>query len=175
MSNELSQHKQLTLERFCDASPARVWSVLSDASLLPQWAPAVHDVERCDAQETVGSKRHCRVQLGGRTGSIVERCIECIPLQRIAYAVDEDSFGMKRMFDGYGFCISLDAAATGRTRIRIDTYYTPRNVLYATLNALFMRRQFRGVVRQLLEGLARLSESRPGQPASAQQRNPTAE
>jgi uncharacterized protein YndB with AHSA1/START domain len=175
VSNELSQHKQLTLERLCDASPARVWSVLSDASLLPQWAPAVHDVERCDAQETVGSKRHCRVQLGGRTGSMVERCIECVPLQRIAYAVDEDSFGMTRMFDGYGFCISLDAATTERTRIRIDTYYTPRNVLYATLNALFMRRQFRGVVRQLLEGLARISESRPGQPASAQQRNPTAE
>lgn len=106
---------------------------------------------------------------------MVERCIECVPYQRIAYAVDADSFGMQRMFEGYGFRISLEPAAEGRTRIRIDTYYTPRNALYASLNALFMRRQFRGVVRQLLEGLATLSESRPPQPASAQQRNPTAE
>lgn len=143
-----------------DATPSEVWSVLADARLLPEWVPVVEEVLACSTDgEGVGTVRTCAVEMGGRTGRIVERCVEFEPMRRVAYLVDEENFGMNRMFADYGFVIRLEPHGQG-TVVVVDTHYTPRNPFYALLNRVVMRRQFRKVVDGLLAGLRTLVQSR---------------
>jgi uncharacterized protein YndB with AHSA1/START domain len=142
--------------------PAAIWSVIADSSLLPQWAGVVKDVTYLgDKEEGVGMTRHCNVELGGRTGTMTERCVEFIPNRRASYVVDDDTLGFQRMLVDYGFTITLDPLSSRTTALRIDTYYTPRNPLYGLLNRLVLRWRMRKLVDGLLQGLKEISERRP--------------
>jgi carbon monoxide dehydrogenase subunit G len=148
------------------AAPAAIWGVIADSALLPQWASVVKDVTCLgDKEEGVGMTRHCNVDLGGRTGTMTERCVEFIPNRRASYVVDDDSLGFKRMLVDYGFTITLDPLSDRATAIRIDTYYTPRNPLYGLLNRLLLRQRTRKLVDGLLQGLKQISERRGAQAA----------
>jgi hypothetical protein len=161
MPFEIHGRHQLKRTQTATAAASVLWDILSDSRLLPHWAPAVHAVEKCEVGgEVVGAVRHCRVELGGRTGRMVEECVDMVPGQSITYAVRDDSFGMARMFSDYSFRISLGSLGPRRTEVVIDTYYTPKNGMYALMNATFMRRQFASVVAQLLSGLCSLAEKR---------------
>ena len=153
--------KQLERTMEIDAPLTVVWEVLSDSRLLPQWVPAVQEVVACSAEgEGVGAVRKCNVELMGRQGRMVERCVEFTPMTRAAYVVDDESFGLRKTFADYGFALNLRASGSDRTSVRIETHYTPRNPLYSMMNAVMMRRRFAAVVESLLAGLKTLSERR---------------
>jgi uncharacterized protein YndB with AHSA1/START domain len=146
--------------------PAAIWGVIADSTLLPQWAGVVKDVTYLgEMEEGVGMTRHCRVELGGRTGTMTERCVEFVPSRRAGYVVDDDTLGFRRMLVDYGFTITLEPRSDRTTALRIDTYYTPRNQLYGLLNRLVLRRRMRSTVDGLLQGLKEISERR-GAPAA---------
>jgi hypothetical protein len=146
--------------------PAAIWGIVADSTLLPQWARVVTDVSYLGGEEEgVGMTRHCNVELGGRTGAMTERCVEFLPNRRAGYVVDDDTLGFNRMLVDYGFTITLEPRSDRTTALRIDTYYTPRNALYALLNQLLLRRRLRRTVAGLLEGLKEISERR-GAPAA---------
>jgi uncharacterized protein YndB with AHSA1/START domain len=136
-----------------------VWAVLADSKRLPEWAPVVEDV-RVEAPAGVGEVRSCTARLGGRSGHMVERCVEYQPATRIGYVVDDESFGMRRMFADYGFALTLGERPGGRTDVVLETHYTPRNAIYRLINAALMRRRFRAVCDGLLDGLKRYVEAR---------------
>jgi hypothetical protein len=141
--------------------PAAIWGIIADSRLLPRWAGVVTDVSYLgDEEEGVGMTRHCNVELGGRTGTMTERCVEFLPNRRASYVVDDDTLGFSRMLVDYGFTITLEPRSDRTTALRIDTYYTPRNALYALLNQLLLRRRLRRTVDGLLEGLKEISERR---------------
>jgi hypothetical protein len=141
------------------ADLAAIWGVIADSSLLPQWAGVVKDVTYLgDEEEGVGMTRHCNVELGGRKGTMTERCVEFVPHRRASYVVDEDTLGFDRMLVDYGFTITLDPRSDRTTALRIDTYYTPRNPLYALVNRLLLRRRMRKLLDGLLQGLKQFSE-----------------
>jgi hypothetical protein len=96
----------------------------------------------------------------GKGGRMVERCVEFTPMTRAAYVVDDESFGLRKMFADYGFALNLQPKGNARTSVRVDTHYTPRNPLYSMMNAVMMRRRFAAVVNSLLAGLKALSEER---------------
>jgi Polyketide cyclase / dehydrase and lipid transport len=145
---------------------AAIWGIIADSTLLPQWARVVTDVSYLGGEEEgVGMTRHCNVELGGRTGTMTERCVEFLPNRRASYVVDDDTLGFNRMLVDYGFTITLEPRSDRTTALRIDTYYTPRNALYALLNQLLLRRRLRRTVDGLLEGLKEISERR-GAPAA---------
>jgi uncharacterized protein YndB with AHSA1/START domain len=151
--------KQIERSVIVDATPDAVWAVLADSRLLPRWAPVVDEVTACAAGgEAVGGVRHCTARLAGRTGRMVERCVELVPRRRIAYVVDEESFGMRRMFDHYGFALDLEPGPEGGTRVVLQTHYSPRNALYAVINATVMRRRFAAACEDLLAGLKSFTE-----------------
>jgi uncharacterized protein YndB with AHSA1/START domain len=153
--------RQLERTTEIEAPVTLVWEVLSDSSLLPQWVPAVQEVVACSTEgERVGAVRKCDVELMGREGHMVERCVEFTPMSRAAYVVDDESFGLRKMFADYGFALNLRASGTDRTTVRIETHYTPRNLLYSIMSAVMMRRRFAIVVDALLAGLKSLSERR---------------
>lgn len=89
---------------------------------------------------------------------MTERCVEFVPNSRASYVVDEDTLGFDRMLVDYGFTITLDPRSDRTTALRIDTYYTPRNPLYALVNRLLLRRRMRELVDGLLQGLKQFSE-----------------
>jgi uncharacterized protein YndB with AHSA1/START domain len=152
---------QLTREIAIDASPAQVWAVVADSTLLPEWAPPVRAVsDVTEGPEGIGTTRICQVEFGGREGTMTERCVEFDPPLRAGYVVDDDSLGFGRMFADYGFTITIEDGPEDASVARTDTYYTPRNPLFAAMNALIMRRRFANTVDQLLSGLKRSSESR---------------
>jgi uncharacterized protein YndB with AHSA1/START domain len=153
--------KQIERSTVIQAPADAVWEVLADSRLLPAWAPVVNEVTHCSADgEAVGEVRDCSVNLAGKSGRMVERCIEFSPTTRIAYVVDDESFGMRRMFEHYGFALNLESLASGQTRVTLETYYTPRNPMYGLLNRLLMRRKFEKVCEGIVGGLKALTESR---------------
>jgi len=153
--------KQIERSTLVNAPTDAVWDVLADSRLLAEWVPAVDEVTECSIDgEAVGEVRHCSARLAGKSGRMVERCIEFTPLTRIAYVVDDESFGMRKMFDNYGFAINLESEGSERTRVTLETHYTPRNPMYGLLNALMLRRQFRKVSEEIVGGLKTFAESR---------------
>lgn len=153
--------KQIERSTSIDAPPDAVWDVLGDSRLLPDWVPAVDEVTECSIDgEAVGEVRHCDAKLAGKSGRMVERCVEFAPMTRIAYVVDDESFGMRRMFEHYGFAINLESVASGKTLVTLETHYTPRNPMYGLLNRLLMRRKFEKVCEEIVDGLKTFTESR---------------
>jgi uncharacterized protein YndB with AHSA1/START domain len=153
--------KQIERRIGIDAPPAAVWEVLGDSRLLPDWVQAVDEVTACSSEgEAVGEVRHCNATLAGKSGRMVERCVEFAPMTRIAYVVDDETFGMRKMFDHYGFAINLESVAPVRTIVTLETHYTPRNAIYALLNRLLMRRKFEKVCEEIVDGLKTFTESR---------------
>ncbi len=157
----LNGTKQIAQSVEIHASTNFVWEVLSDSRLLPRWVPAVDEVTSCSLDgEGVGATRSCTANLAGKSGTMVERCVEYTPTTRLAYLVDDESFGMRKMFDDYGFSLNLERLGSERTRVIIETHYTPRNAAYAVMNAILLRRQFRAVANDILDGLKTFTEAR---------------
>ncbi len=145
--------KQLEREIIIYAPVSEVWAVIADNTLLPKWVPAVDDVT-CDvSHEGVGTVRSCGVTMAGRSGTMVERCVEFVPETRASYVVDEDTFGFGKMFADYGFTLNFEPLNKDQTQITIESFYTPRNVLFTAMNVVMMRRKFQDVVDDLLMGL----------------------
>jgi uncharacterized protein YndB with AHSA1/START domain len=152
---------QMTRTIDVEASPAAIWAILADSTLLPQWAPVVRDVACLGGDtEGVGLTRRCNVEFAGRAGSITERCVEYVSESRIGYLVIEDTLGFNRMFADYGFTVTLTPRPPSGTTLRIDTNYTPRNAAFALINRLLIKRRMRGVVEGLLGGLKDVGERR---------------
>src|SRR5213596_1744349 len=102
--------KQIERSIVINAPTEAVWQILADSRLLPEWVPAVDEVTDCSAEgQGVGEVRHCNATLAGKSGQMVERCVEFAPTTRIAYVVDDESFGLRRLFADYGFAINLEA------------------------------------------------------------------
>lgn len=138
---------------------AMVFAIIDDTSHLQHWAPAVDKVTQWDERgEHVGSVRKCEASLGGKTGTMVEKVLAREEGNALTYGVIEESFGMTRILNDYGFVLSVLPSANGSTTATIKTYYTPKNVFVRIMNSTMMRRQFRLVVRQLLLGLKRYCE-----------------
>ena len=157
--------KQIVRSTVVNTPAEALWEVLADSRLLADWAPAVDELTECSIDgEAVGEVRHCNVRLAGKSGRMVERCIEFTAMTRIAYVVDDESFGVRGMFDHYGFAINLEYEGAERTRVTLETHYTPRNPMSGLLNKLMMRRKFGRVSEEIVGGLKTFTESRHSAP-----------
>lgn len=153
--------KQIEETIVINAPVEDVFAVLDDSSHLAQWVPAVSRVTKYDeGGEQVGAVRHCEAALGGKTGKMVEEVIDRKEGRSLTYKIAEETFGMAKMFKGYGFRTSVEPIGNSQTRAKIETHYTPANPLFSLMNAVMMRRQFRGIVKGILGGLKEFSENR---------------
>jgi hypothetical protein len=153
--------KQLSRQTTIGAPSDFVYRLFMDNAELHNWAPPVDGVvKEVGGDETgLGRTRTCDVTMRGKRGTMIEQCVEAVAATRASFHVVEDSFGFRRMFRDYGFTVQFAEIATG-TQVRIETFYTPANFVWATMNTLFMRRKFRGIADELLEGLRTLAEQR---------------
>lgn len=144
-------------ELVIDASPNRIWDILVSSQELPKWMPVVQSTT--GDRETVGSVRECEVVFNGKPGRVVESCVEAVPERRIAWTMDEDSYGFGRMLADYGFAFDLEPRGVASTLVRTASYYEPRNLVVHLMNWFSLRRQFRTVRKRALSGLQRLAET----------------
>jgi uncharacterized protein YndB with AHSA1/START domain len=145
-------------ELIVHATPQRIWEILEDSQRLADWAPMV--LSSTGTRETVGAVRECKVEFSGKRGRVVEGCVEAVPERRIAWMLQEDTFGFNRMLDDFGFSYELEPKTRDETLVRTTSYYEPKTILARTMNVLVMRRKFGQVRRRALQGLKQLAERR---------------
>jgi len=148
-----------------DAPAARIWEMLVDSpNYLPRIWPMVKAVTiESGSQERVGAVRRCEVELDGKAGWTVERCVESTPQRRLAHSIECDSFGFSRFLRDFWFAFALEPTAGDRTIVRVETHYEPRNLAGRIMSAVAIRRRFRGIRETALANLRRLAtdELRP--------------
>lgn len=154
--------KQLERSAIVDAPVSLVFALFMDNAELANWAPVVDKVTAEEGGDAsgVGRTRTCAVTIQGRSGVMVERCVEVVDGERASFVVVDDSLGFNRLLRHYGFTAHFAPLPQGRTEVRIETFYTPANLLAAVMNALVLRRKFAAVVDELLAGLASVAEKR---------------
>ena len=139
------------------AAPAHVWDILEDSRAnLPRLWPMVTSCE-IDGRERVGAVRTCGVELMGKTGYTVERCIESVPGRRLAHAIEADSFGFTQLLSDFWFVFVLEPL-DGETRVRVESHFDPRGLRGRVMSRLMIRRKFREVRETALTNLKRLAE-----------------
>ena len=145
------------------AAPVEVvYALFMDNGALPDWAPVVDEVLIEDGRDESGvdCTRTCAVTMDGRSGTMIERCVEAVPNTRASFIVVDDSFGFRKMLRDYGFTAHFASAGPSGASVRIETFYTPVSPIAAMLNRLMMRRRFGVVVDALLAGLRTTAEQR---------------
>ena len=154
--------KQLERTATMEVPVEVVYELFMDNKALPDWAPVVDAVlsEVGGDESGVGCTRTCAVTMGGRSGTMVERCVEAVANSRATFVVVDDSFGFARLLRNYSFTAHFASGPGGKTLVRIETFYTPANPIAVVLNRLILRRRFRAVVDSLLAGLRASAECR---------------
>jgi hypothetical protein len=74
---------QGTSEILIRATPERIWALLEDSTRLSEWATLVK--RTTGTLEVLGAVRECDVELDGKPGRVVERCVEYDRLRRIGW------------------------------------------------------------------------------------------
>ena len=141
------------------ASPDRVWAIVADISLIPQYHPEVRKVDLLSGQSTwaIGVKYRCIIP-EGRKGSCVEEVIECIPGQRMATAFLEDTWGISKMFADFVVETVLVPHGDHETGLVLEAYYEPIGWRTRLMNILFLRRLMVRRALRTIKGIKRLAE-----------------
>ena len=138
-----------------------VWAIVQDSTLLPQWMPNVdHTVITTTQSRAVGEIRQCDVSLSGRSGQLVEQCVEFAPLQKISFKVQHDSFGFSRLISDLGYAMVLKANGPNNTWVRLEYYYQEKGLIGRVVNALMIKPQWNPLCLAMLDGLKQFAEKR---------------
>jgi hypothetical protein len=127
-----------------DAGPEVLWRLIADSNELPNWGPPVIGVEILSGDgrdEGLGAVRKVHAQFGRRAGYFVEHRVEHVDGRKVAYLIDEDSFGLSRLLARPGFSLELDPSSTGGTRVTFSFFHDPRGLAGRALNPLIRLRQ----------------------------------
>jgi Polyketide cyclase / dehydrase and lipid transport len=142
------------------AAKERVWTIVDDISLIPEYHPEVGKVALLSGQGTraVGVKYQCTI-LEGRKGSCIEEVVDHVPGERTATAVPEDTWGMSKMLGDFVVETTLVPDGKGQTVLLLEAYYEPIGWKTRLLNVLFLRRLMARRALHSLEGIKRLAEA----------------
>lgn len=157
-----------------DAGPERIWALLQDPYRIPEYMKSVKDVRTDGAElEQVGAARTCLVEMEGKQGEVVERCVELVPHQRLSHVLERDTLGFSRFFDDFGFSWVLEPRPDGRTVVRIEGFYREKGVVSKAMNLFVMKRKLSALRQRILQDLkvvveapSDASDARPDRPAA---------
>lgn len=143
-----------------NAPRERVWSIVDDISLIPEYHPEVTKVELLTGQRirAVGVRYQCVISEGTRKGSCVEEVTDYIPGQRMATAFPEDTWGISKMFKEFVVATELSPMSERQTVLVLKAYYEPANWKIRAVNAVFLRYAMARRAQRTIEGIKRLAE-----------------
>ncbi|MEM1415469.1 MAG: SRPBCC family protein [Myxococcota bacterium] len=139
---------EVHLTRVVAASPEAVWAALADVGGVHRFHPYVErsPLTEGSAEGGVGAGRTCHFYDGNH---VVEEVIRWEPLEAVEVAIVRGSMPLKDA--RAGFQLTPEGAGT---RIDLRMSYTPKlGPLGALMDVLMMRRKFRTLLAEVLEGL----------------------
>jgi Polyketide cyclase / dehydrase and lipid transport len=141
------------------APKQRVWGIVNDISLIPQYHPEVRHVDLLSGQRAraVGVRYQCTIP-EGRKGSCIEEVVEYVPGERTATAFPEDTWGMSKMFADFVVETILVPQGEDETVLVLEAYYEPIGWKTRLLNVLFLRRLMARRALRTIDGIKRLAE-----------------
>ena len=163
--NELGgQHVKITPqgrdEIVINAPVQSVWPLIADSTLLPKWGPPVRRVEVFGSgPETVGSRRRVDAEFEGKHGYFIERRTEYLEGKRIAFVIEEDTFGLSKVMTDAGSSIDIEPIGPDRTRVEWIFFHNPKGLLGWVLNVFVIRRKQRANRLAALAALKKYAES----------------
>lgn len=128
---------------------SRVWEALSDFGGIYKFHPAVRHSELLDGSKNggVGAQRRCEF-VNGR--HVDEQVTAWTPSQKMDVAIVGGNMPIKTATA----TLSVRKVNNATTEVTMDMDYTPKmGPLGALMNLLMMKRQFRGMMQQILQGL----------------------
>lgn len=136
------------------AGTERVYKILEDSALLPQWAPMVK--QTTGKIEKVGSIRECQIEWEGRKDQVAERCVEAVPNSKIGWVMEKGM--MTKMFTTIRFWFELDSQ-DGSTLCRLGFLYQPKYFFARLMYHLMMKKKMESLRQELLKNLKKLAET----------------
>lgn len=142
------------------ATSQRVWEIVDDISLIPQYHPEVGRVDLLSGQKqrAQGVKYQCTI-LEGRKGSCVEEVVEYVPGRKMSTTFSRDSWGMSNMFAEFVVDTTVIPYGPSSTILRFAAYYKPLGFRMWFLNQIVVRRVMRRRSILVMKGIKRLAEN----------------
>lgn len=140
----------------------KAWAAISDSKQLGKWGPPVKGVEILfaagETSENVGTKRRVDAVFGKKKGYFIEHRTEHEPLKRIAYKIDENTFGLEKVIRYPGFALDLEQVDANQTRI-VFTFYHKNSGFFGWLMSPMVKSQQKKNRRAALKSLKTYLES----------------
>jgi uncharacterized protein YndB with AHSA1/START domain len=158
---------RVTRRRTLAASPAEVWSIISDPYSLPRWWPRTVRVENVERTKA-GRRSQWTKVLEGRDGRGVRadfRCISSADRERFVWEQEIEGSPFERVLSRSVLEIGLEAAGGGATEVSLTSRQGLRGL--SRLGSPMMRR---GTARILDEALDGLERALGGEPAPGEAR-----
>lgn len=138
-----------------DASPGRVWDILTRLDALQEYDPAIARVTCLPgASSGPGAARQCDLRAGGW---FRERVTVWEPHRAVAFELRECTLPVRRLHHHY--TLTPEGSGT-RVEQRME-YELKHGLLGRALDALFVRRQWDAGIKGFFVGLKRYAESAP--------------
>lgn len=141
-----------------DAPAEVVWPLIADSRALMKWGPPVQYVEVIDEPEGVGTRRRVHARFGKRSGQFVERRLVHDDHRRMAFQIEEETFGLFRFLERVGSIMELEPAGPGQTRLVWSFFHQPRGILGRIMHRPVILRQQRRNRRRALASLKAYAE-----------------
>ena len=153
----LKQPPQWQSEVVVAAPLSAVWNVVEDLSLIPDYHPAVRQVQFLtgQARRTAQVRYKCFLP-GGKGDWFVEEVVEHEPYEHTVLALVSDARGGAKRIAHFLTQISVEPRGSGETLLRLRAWYRPRNWIGRVLSG----RKLRARDADTVEGLKRLAERR---------------
>jgi hypothetical protein len=150
---------QWNLELIINAKSTRVWEIIDDITLIPQYHPEVGKVNLISGQSkrAVGVKYQCHI-LEGRKGSCVEEVVEYIPNVKVSTGMAEDTWGMDKMLTDFIVETTISPRNDNMTILKFEAFYNPIGIFYKILNVLILRHMMKRRSLLVMKGIKKLCE-----------------
>lgn len=143
-------------EEIIRASAARIWSVITDINQLPKVNPGV--ISASGRMDVLGETRSCVIDNNGKRGTMNERLVELLPLERTTWTIDSDTMGMSKMLKDTRFIFRLEKIDEAQTKLISETHYVPSNMIARIMNVVLMRPMIRKAQAQILNNIKSITE-----------------
>ncbi len=143
-------------ETLINAPISRVWSIITDISLLDKINPGV--IKATGRMDKQGETRTCEMKNMGKVGTMTEKLIELVPEKKTVWAIENDSMGMSKMLKDTRFIFHLEKIEDRTTKIVNESYYEPANFMMKIMNAVMMKRKMGQVQSQILTNIKSIAE-----------------
>jgi Polyketide cyclase / dehydrase and lipid transport len=144
-------------EAVINASVSKVWSIITDISLLQKINPGV--IKATGRMDKQGETRTCEMDNRGKKGTMTEKLVELIPEKKTVWAIENDTMGMSKMLKDPKFCFYLEKLDDNKTRIVNESYYEPANFMVKIMNALMMKKKMGQIQGQILSNIKIIAEN----------------